>query len=150
MRAAVIFGGSGFIGTFFARHLIEEYGLEKVHLFDHESISAKEFEFRKKMVGGYPQIEMIEGDVRKFIDWMPDEKIDLVANFAAVHREPGHESYEYYECNLLGAENVCDWAERIDCKTIVFSSSIAPMDLVRKSGMSSLCLHRQLPMVALS
>jgi nucleoside-diphosphate-sugar epimerase len=126
LRAAVIFGGSGFIGTFFARHLIDEYGLEKVHLFDHESISAKEFEFRKKMVGGYPQIKMIEGDVKKFIDWMPDEKIDLVANFAAVHREPGHESYEYYECNLLGAENVCDWAERIDCKTIVFSSSIAP------------------------
>ena len=38
--------------------------------------------------------------------------VGLIANFAAVHREPGHEDYEYFECNLLGAENVCDWAER--------------------------------------
>jgi nucleoside-diphosphate-sugar epimerase len=126
MKNAVIFGGLGFIGTFFARHLIEGQGFEKVFLFDHESIGAKEFEFRKKMVGAYSQIEMIEGDVRKPIKWIPPETIDLVANFAAVHREPGHEGYEYYECNLLGAENVCDWAERVGCNKMIFSSSIAP------------------------
>ena len=125
----VIFGGAGFIGTFFAQHLIEDHGVKKVYLFDHESISTKVFEFRKNMVNSYPQITMIMGGVRKFIDWMPDEKIDLVANFAAVHREPGHESYEYYECNLLGAENVCDWAERAGCNKIIFSSSIAPYGL---------------------
>jgi len=125
----LIFGGTGFIGTFFAQHLIEDHGVKKVYLFDHESISTKVFEFRKNMVNSYPQITMIMGDVRKFIDWMPDEKIDLVANFAAVHREPGHESYEYYECNLLGAENVCDWAERAGCNKIIFSSSIAPYGL---------------------
>ena len=126
MKTTIIFGGSGFVGTFFARCLIEEHAYEKVYLYDHESISAKEFEFRKKMVGVYPQIEMIEGDVRKPIKWIPQETIDLVANFAAVHREPGHEGYEYYECNLLGAENVCDWAERVGCNKMIFSSSIAP------------------------
>ena len=68
---SVIFGGAGFIGTFFARQLIEEHGFEKVYLYDHESISTKEFEFRKKMVGAYPQIKMIEGDVRNPIDWIP-------------------------------------------------------------------------------
>ena len=129
MKTTIIFGGSGFVGTFFARHLIDEHGYEKVYLYDHESISAKEFEFRKKMVGAYSQIEMIEGDVRKPIKWIPPEKIDLVANFAAVHREPGHEGYEYYECNLLGAENVCDWAERVGCNNMIFSSSIAPYGL---------------------
>lgn len=45
---SVIFGGSGFIGTFFARYLIDEYEFKKVYLFDYESISTKEFEFRKK------------------------------------------------------------------------------------------------------
>ena len=123
---AVIFGGLGFIGTFFARLLIEDYGFERVYLYDLEPIGAKESEFRKKMVGAYPQIEIIEGDVRKPIKWVPPGTIDLVSNFAAVHREPGHESYEYYECNLLGAENVCDWAERVGCNRIIFSSSIAP------------------------
>lgn len=126
MSNAVIFGGSGFIGVFFASYLIEEHGIKKVYLFDYESINTKEFSFRKKMVDAYPQIEMIEGDVRKPINWNPSETIDLIANFAAVHREPGHEGYEYYECNLLGAENVCDWAARICCNTMIFSSSIAP------------------------
>ena len=46
------------------------------------------------------------------------EEIDLVANFAAIHREPGHEDHEYYRCNLLGAENVCDWAEKIGCQKL--------------------------------
>lgn len=125
-ECVVIFGGAGFIGTFFAQHLIEEYKTSKIYLYDHELVSDKLFEFRQKMVESYPEIEMIEGDVKNTIDWIPDESIALVANFAAVHREPGHEDYEYYECNLLGAENVCGWAERVGCKRIIFSSSIAP------------------------
>ena len=78
MKNSVIFGGSGFIGTFFARHLIEEHGYEKVYLFDHELISAKEFDLRKKMATAYPQIKMIEGDVRKPIKWIPTEKLILL------------------------------------------------------------------------
>jgi GlcNAc-P-P-Und epimerase len=126
LKNAVIFGGSGFIGTFFARHLIEQHGYKKVYLFDHEPIDAKESEFRKNMIKAYPQIIMVVGDVKKYIDWAPTVSIDLVANFAAVHREPGHKDYEYYECNLLGAENVCDWVDRFGCNKIIFSSSIAP------------------------
>lgn len=126
MPNAVIFGGAGFIGTFFARHLIEDQQVSHVYLYDHEPVSEKEFKYRKKIIESYPQITMIEGDVRETIDWVPSESIDLVANFAAVHREPGHEDYEYFECNLLGAENVCSWAERIGCNRVIFSSSIAP------------------------
>ncbi|TRZ67277.1 MAG: hypothetical protein D4R98_04450 [Comamonadaceae bacterium] len=44
----------------------------------------------------------------------------LVANFAAVHREPGHEDWEYYETNLYGAENVCAWAESVGCKHLFY------------------------------
>lgn len=126
MSNAVIFGGSGFIGSFFACHLIEEHGYEEVYLFDHESINAKEFEFRKKMIENYPQITMVLGDVKKTIDWIPSNSVHLIVNLAAVHREPGHASHEYYECNLLGAENVCVWAERMNCDKMIFSSSIAP------------------------
>lgn len=126
MKHSVIFGGTGFIGVFFARHLIKDHGYEKVYLYDIESINDKEFEFRKNIVKAYPQIEIITGDVKETINWNPAESIDLIANFAAVHREPGHEDYEYFECNLLGAENVCEWATRIGCNKIIFSSSIAP------------------------
>lgn len=81
------------------------------------------------MIENYSQIKMILGDVKETIEWIPNESIDLIGNFAAVHREPGHEGYEYYECNLLGAENVCDWAERVGCNKMIFSCSIAPYGL---------------------
>ena len=126
MNCAVIFGGSGFIGTFFAKHLIEEHNFSKVYLYDNESIKNKNSDYRRKIINLHQEIIIIEGDVKKSIEWIPEETINLVANFAAVHREPGHQPYEYYECNILGAENICDWVERINCKKIIFTSSIAP------------------------
>ena len=90
MGIAVIFGGTGFIGSFFRRHLIEEQGFKKVYLYDQESIRSKGFKSREKMLEAYHQIMIISGNVRKKIDWFPSESVDLVANFAAVHREPGH------------------------------------------------------------
>ena len=42
-----------------------------------------------------------------------------------MHREPGHEPAEYYLTNLLGAESICDFASRVACRRIVFTSSIS-------------------------
>jgi len=126
MKCAVIFGGTGFIGSFFSRFLIEERSYEKVYLFDQEPISDKPFVYRKEMLSGMNKVHEVVGDVRSPIEWFPEESVDLVANFAAVHREPGHEEYEYYETNLLGAKNVCRWAERMGCNKLIFTSSIAP------------------------
>jgi nucleoside-diphosphate-sugar epimerase len=126
MSSCVIFGGTGFIGCFFALHLINEQGFSKVYLYDKEDIQDKNSEFRKKMIVGNSKIAVIKGDVEQSINWRPAEDVELIANFAAVHREPGHEAHEYYKCNILGAENVCDWAERVCCNRIIFSSSIAP------------------------
>ena len=123
---AVIFGGSGFIGTFFAKYLIENHAAKCIYLFDCEPVLKKNFEFRKRIIRQFPEIKMVQGDVTDTIHWQPSEEIDLVANFAAIHREPGHEDHEYYRCNLLGAENVCDWAEKIGCQRILFTSSISP------------------------
>ena len=50
----------------------------------------------------------------------------LIFNFAAVHREPGHQPHEYYETNIKGAENVCAYAAATGCKRMVFTSSISP------------------------
>jgi nucleoside-diphosphate-sugar epimerase len=49
-----------------------------------------------------------------------------IYNLAAVHRTPGHPRSEYFETNLLGAENVCAFARETGVRTIVFTSSIAP------------------------
>ena len=52
-------GGTGFVGFFFTRHLIEDHGYEKVYLYDLQSINDKKFDFHKNMVKAYPQIEII-------------------------------------------------------------------------------------------
>lgn len=127
MRCTVIFGGTGFIGVFFAQHLLEGGHADKIYLVDFESLDAKFSEFRKKQVARDSRIVFLTGDVRKSLEWFsPTESVTLIANFAAIHREPGHEDFEYYQTNLLGAENVCAWAESVSCNNIIFTSSISP------------------------
>lgn len=127
MKCAVIFGGTGFIGAFFAQYLLENRHMDKVYLVDIESIESKNSEFRKKLFINDPRMVFVQADVRNSLDaFIPPEEVTLIANFAAVHREPGHESSEYFETNLLGAENVCSWAEKVGCNHLIFTSSIAP------------------------
>lgn len=126
MKTAVLFGGSGFIGTFFTKHLIEIEGFSKVYIFDLERIEDKNFKYRENIISTLNGVKFIKGDVREEIKWMPAHHIDLVINLAAIHREPGHELFEYYETNILGAENICNWVQKINCKNIIFTSSIAP------------------------
>ena len=127
MKCAVIFGGTGFIGTFFAQHLLQHADIGKVYLVDMESLDAKASTFRKQQIANESRIVVVQGDVRKPLDaFKPQEPVSLIANFAAVHREPGHEDREYYETNLLGAENVCAWAEQVNCNHLIFTSSISP------------------------
>lgn len=126
MSCAVVFGGTGFIGAFFAQHLLESGWVEKVYLFDREPIEQKSSSFRKELVASLSGVELVQGDVRESIQWAPAEPVELIANFAAVHREPGHQDHEYYETNLKGAENVCSWADRLGCRDLIFASSISP------------------------
>ncbi|MFW0755444.1 NAD-dependent epimerase/dehydratase family protein [Pseudomonas sp. H11T01] len=126
MSSAVIFGGSGFIGVFFAKQLLTSGNFEKIYLYDKEHVADKPFPYRTKLVREDARIVELKGDVRQEITWQPQDKVTLIVNFAAIHREPGHEDFEYYETNLLGAENICAWAERVGCNEIVFTSSISP------------------------
>jgi nucleoside-diphosphate-sugar epimerase len=127
MKVCYCFGGTGFIGVFFAQYLLMGEYVDKVYLVDIENIESKFSEFRKKLVSEDSRICFVKGDVRKSLDWLcPTEQVVLIANFAAIHREPGHEDFEFYQTNLLGAENVCSWAEKVACESIVFTSSISP------------------------
>jgi len=119
-KNCVIFGGTGFIGSHFAEYLINNNLSDEVYLADTQP-TRPFFAFDQN------RIHYIELDVRMPIDpqVLPSD-VSLVANFAAVHREPGHEDSEYYETNLYGAENVCAWADAVGCKHIIFTSSIAP------------------------
>jgi GlcNAc-P-P-Und epimerase len=108
----VVSGGSGFIGT----HLIQEllgHNQELVNLDINEPIDQEQESFH------------FNCDVRQPIVKSFGKGSDAIFNLAAVHRTPGHPSNEYFETNILGAQNVCDFARRNNINTIVFTSSIA-------------------------
>tara|TARA_B100000029_G_scaffold418523_1_gene423608 strand:- start:7 stop:1029 length:1023 start_codon:yes stop_codon:yes gene_type:complete len=125
-KSAVIFGGTGFIGSFFAKELSKTEEFKKIYLADIENIETKGFKFRQELLKDVPNLEFIKIDVRNPIDLKIPEGVSLIANFSAIHREPGHSDEEYFETNLLGAENVCRWSKKVECNEIIFSSSIAP------------------------
>lgn len=128
----IITGGTGFIGTHLTNLILERHPEAKVWNLDIVKPGTP-----NPVVKNYkPAVRegeklgstYIECDVRKPIGDLPftPSPEDVIFNFAAVHRTPGHEDIEYFETNIRGAENVCAFAEKNGIKQIVFTSSIAP------------------------
>ena len=114
--SAVIFGGTGYIGRNCAKRLADRKIFNRIILAD---IRRAEFPLP-------PRVEFQECDVRKpILPQLGGLKPDWIFNFAAVHREPGHEPAEYFDTNLAGARNVCSVAEAMGCANIIFTSSIS-------------------------
>lgn len=126
MEISVIFGGTGFIGSHFAMHLLDNNLTSQVILADIKPIESHRLTpaFRNYIRSG--AIVFRESDVRRTIDLDIEGSVSLIANFAAIHREPGPDDADYFETNLLGAEQVCLWAEKIECNELIFTSSISP------------------------
>lgn len=123
----IIFGGSGFIGTHLIHLLKEECVKAGDHIYDLDIVMPGEEGVVPGIVEKNEGVEYIRLDVRQPIDFefTPTEN-DIIFNLAAVHRTPGHEDHEYFETNILGAENVVAFAEKHNINKILFTSSIAP------------------------
>ncbi|MDH0660730.1 MULTISPECIES: NAD(P)-dependent oxidoreductase [unclassified Empedobacter] len=123
MKTAFVFGGSGYIAFFLINKLIEEHKFDKIILFDIK----KPLYFNSTL---HNSVEYIYCDVRNKIEYLIDFNINTeeswIYNFAAIHREPGHDRKEYFDTNINGAENINEFAERLNVKNIFFTSSIAP------------------------
>ncbi len=128
----IITGGTGFIGTHLTNLLRELHPDAKIYNLDIVKPGTPNPVVKnyKPAVrdGETLQSEYVECDIRKPIENMPftPTSDDIIFNFAAVHRTPGHEDHEYFETNIRGAENVVAFAERHGIRHIVFTSSIAP------------------------
>lgn len=128
----IITGGTGFIGTHLTNLLNEVHPEAKVWNLDIVTPGTP-----NPVVKNYkPAVRegeklgstFVERDIRKPIGDLPFTPTaeDVIFNFAAVHRTPGHEDIEYFETNIRGAENVCVFAEKYGIKNMVLTSSIAP------------------------
>ncbi|MBH5369010.1 NAD-dependent epimerase/dehydratase family protein [Bradyrhizobium glycinis] len=112
---AIIFGGAGFIGTHLARGLVASQKYKRIVSVDLSPPRAT--------VAG---VEYLHHDVRQTIDsGISDGGLADIFNLAAVHVTPGHPDGDYYYTNVLGAVNVCRFANAIGCREIVFTSSIS-------------------------
>ena len=128
----IITGGTGFIGTHLTNLLNEVHPEAKVWNLDIVTPGTP-----NPVVKNYkPAVcegaklgsSFVECDIRKPIGDLPFTPTpeDVIFNFAAVHRTPGHEDIEYFETNIRGAEHVCAFAEKYGIRNMVFTSSIAP------------------------
>lgn len=113
-KSALVFGGSGFIGS----HLLQS--LQRSGDYD-ELVSADVRPPRFKT----EKVRYVDCDVRKPIELSPLPGTVEIYNLAAVHTTPGHEDWEYFETNTLGAVNVCAYASCHGINRIVFTSSIS-------------------------
>ena len=128
----IITGGTGFIGTHLTNLILAEHPDAKVWNLDivKPGTSNPVVKNYKPAVRDGEKLDStyVECDVRKPIGELPFTPTpeDVIFNFAAVHRTPGHENKEYFETNIRGAEHVCEFAEKHGIKKMVFTSSIAP------------------------
>lgn len=127
----IITGGTGFIGTHLANLISEIYPTAKIYNLDIVAPgtplpTVKNYKPALKSNEKH-KAEFIYCDVRKTIE-VPFKVTsdDIIFNFAAVHRTPGHPDNDYFETNIKGAENICKFAEKHGIRKIVFTSSIAP------------------------
>lgn len=138
----IIFGGTGFIGTHLAKLIKSEHNNAKIWNLDivnpdniRQAIDNKVAswatvkDYNTALCRGEKhEAVWVECDVRKPVGELPftPASEDVVFNFAAIHRTPGHPGRDYFETNIRGAENVCAFAERYGIRKMVFTSSIAP------------------------
>lgn len=122
----ILFGGSGFIGTHLI-HLLNKIKKDDDKIYCLDLVIPGEEGVVPGIVEKNENVIYIRSDVRQKIDFdFIPTKDDIIFNLAAVHRTPGHEAHEYFETNILGAENVTAFAEEKGINKILFTSSIAP------------------------
>lgn len=113
-KRALVFGGSGFVG----QHLIaslRHQGYEDITSVDIVSPRTRD-----------PGVRYVTHDVRQLIPYnICTGTVDEVYNLAAIHRTPGHPDNEYFDTNVAGAENICQFCRATGVSRLVFTSSIS-------------------------
>jgi nucleoside-diphosphate-sugar epimerase len=145
---AIVFGGAGFIGTHLLKLLASSGKYNRV-------ISVDINEPRARIEG----VDYLHHDVRNPIDAKLGGGAPAdIFNLAAIHVTPGHPEGDYYYTNVLGAVNVCRFANETGSQNILFTSSIsiygpsekaldedappAPVSAYGRSKLSAEAIHR--------
>lgn len=114
MALAIVFGGSGFIGAHLLKRLVRGSEFDQIMSLDIE-------EPKQRLENVTYAIQ----DIRQQIEIKIDVANAVIFSLAALRNYPGHSDAEYTETNLVGAQNVIRFAERISASKIVFTSTMS-------------------------
>ncbi|VXD08775.1 N-acetyl-alpha-D-glucosaminyl-diphospho-ditrans,octacis-undecaprenol 4-epimerase [Enterobacterales bacterium 8AC] len=118
MELVSIIGGSGFIGTRLAR-IFNESNIDFQILDKSKSVAFPD----KWRYADVTKLETLESAL---------SGSTVIINLAAEHKDNVSPVSLYYDVNVIGAENVCVAAERLNIKTIIFTSSVAVYGFVEE------------------
>ena len=121
MKNIIIFGGSGFIGLHFINHLLINKNFNFIYSIDiEEPVDV----FRKRQLTKLKKnkkIIFIKKDIKESLLDLNINDVDLIVDFAAIHKEPGHNEKEYFDTNVNGSKNICEFAISVNCRNIIFT-----------------------------
>lgn len=141
MRAAILFGGSGYIGSNLITHFLSENRFDIIYIYDIQKPQYLNFLSDK--------IQFIIGDVKNKISINLNQNINKseswIFNLAAIHREPGHKQHEYFDTNISGAKNINEFADNTGIRNIYFTSSIAPYGHTKNQCIETSPLYPETP-----
>lgn len=123
MKSLVIFGGCGFIGINFAYKNFQKF--DKIFLVDLNKPKNLFLIEKFNNLIETKKVFFISEDIRNDLKNLDINNVSLIIDFAAVHREPGHKKEEYFNTNVVGSNNICNFAENKNCNNIIFTSSIS-------------------------
>jgi nucleoside-diphosphate-sugar epimerase len=126
MSTAVIFGGCGFIGLYYAEEALNQKLFDSIYLIDLKEPDDDFCKIKYQKILKTGKVKFFKYDIRQDLNKIPIlHPVDTILNFAAIHREPGHLDSEYFETNIKGATNICNFADHFKCNNIIFTSTIA-------------------------
>ena len=105
----LVIGGSGFVGSFLIRDLIDEYQVKN---------------FDKNQSPFFNNISSVSNILNKQ-DLKFDKNTDSIVLLAAEHRDDVSPNSLYYDVNVQGTKNVLEAMDSSGIKNLVFTSSVA-------------------------
>lgn len=105
----LVIGGSGFVGSFLIRDLIDEYQVKN---------------FDKNKSPFFNNISSVSNILNKQ-DLKFDKNTDSIVLLAAEHRDDVTPNTLYYDVNVQGTKNVLEAMDSSGIKNLVFTSSVA-------------------------
>lgn len=118
----MITGGTGFLGSYLTRHLIQEKGYDGVVLFDQFPNLSRIEEVRDK-------VRVVKGDVlepQELLAAMKRHDVDRIIHLAFILGEPDPDrTGPYFKVQCIGTSNVFETARIHGVQRVVYASSVA-------------------------